>query len=167
MSGLSTGRSRSAPRPPSPIPTRNTNGLHVRQQGVDSKFSRKANQAIKAVKTASRLSNSDATEAGVWTSPSINRMGPRTPPLTMAPTSHGASRRVSGASVVGRFRRRSHSAARPVPEPRYSSPASSCGAAPASNSLANGELAPNRSAATSANPTPRRRATFVGAVFAQ
>ena len=46
--------------------------------------------------------------------------------------------------------------ARPVPEPRYRSPARSCGDAPRRSSFANGALAPKANAARSAGTTPSR-----------
>lgn len=89
-----------------------------------SKFSRNTNHAKSAVATPSRLSSSEATEAGVVVSPHIKSSGPHTPPKNTAPPSQGQSARVKGASrlLTAAFRaptRRAklHSES-PKPEPR-------------------------------------------------
>src|SRR5439155_24978128 len=87
----------------------------------ESKFSLKRNHASNAVSTPSRFSNNDALDAGVADNPTINNTGPMKPPAMIAPASHGASRRVSDASLepapLSR-ERQSQKAPNPMPEPR-------------------------------------------------
>jgi hypothetical protein len=64
-----------------------------------SKFSRKANQASKAVKTPSRLRRREAPDAQVRERPSISSSGAIMPPVMMAPASQGRSVRVNGVSL--------------------------------------------------------------------
>ncbi len=56
-----------------------------------STFSRKTIHAITAVRTPSRFNSSELVAAGVLARPSISNAGPATPPVAMAPISHGNS----------------------------------------------------------------------------
>ena len=112
-------------------------------------FSRKTSQAMRAVKTASRLRRSETVEAGARSSPDIRRMGARTPPVATAHANQGRSPRLRRASV-DRPRRSTRAMVRPIPEPRYKSAARSTGGESPASALANGVLAPNRAAAASA-----------------
>ena len=69
--------------------------------------------------TASRLSSSDAVDAGVSAIPVMRQRGASTPPARIAPASQGRSRRVSAfvdLPVVATAP--SQKSASPVPEPR-------------------------------------------------
>jgi len=57
--------------------------------------SRKKSHAMTAVKTASRLSSSEAAAASAWASPNINSAGAMMPPKTTAAVSQGMSERAS------------------------------------------------------------------------
>ena len=82
-----------------------------------SKFSWNTNHARSAVATPSSVRRSDAAEASVLARPSIKRSGPTMPPKTIAPVSHGQSRRASGASVPEATRTRVTLRRRPAPTP--------------------------------------------------
>ena len=118
-----------------------------------STFSWNTNQARSAVKTPSRLRSRDAAEAGVVRRPDMRRIGPRTPPATIAPASHGTSARVSRASAT-ETGIASQAAKRPSPDPAYRSPARSSGGVSPTRTFAQGVLRPKRSAEPIANPAP-------------
>src|ERR1700722_6939222 len=87
-----------------------------------SKFSRKTNQANKAVSTPSKLRSKEVLEAGGVVKPIISKIGPTTPPEKMAPPSHTQSERFNAGSQLAGSRRylRLHlQSVRPIPEPRY------------------------------------------------
>ena len=121
-----------------------------------SKFSLNTNQARSAVNTPSIFNSNEEVDAGVLASPVISNTGPITPPKRIAPESQGRSVRFNWASEVFRCRPRVmlHHTSRPQPEPKYNRPASRTGSIPLTNSLAKGVLAPNRTAAASAQVTP-------------
>ena len=122
-----------------------------------STCSRKANHAMRAVRTPSRFSSKDAVEAGVTLNPHMSRSGPITPPLTIAPANHRVSARVNEASPMPRSRRplpKSQHTPKPTPELKYSSPANKTGSIPGETIFASGVLSPNKAAAKSAQPTP-------------
>jgi hypothetical protein len=85
-----------------------------------STFSRNAIHAISMVARPSRLSNSEADDAGVVLKPIIRSAGPIAPPVNTTNPSHGRSPRRSGASsdVTPSARRTSKTADSPTPEPR-------------------------------------------------
>ena len=122
-----------------------------------SKFSLNTNQANSAVKQPSRLRMRDAEAASVNCRPYTNRYGPITPPQTMAPSNHQASgpRGTMSAARPWSVARTISSVARPRPEPRYSSPASSSAGSEPASSLASGVLRPNNTAAPIAATMPR------------
>ena len=115
--------------------------------------SRNTTAASRAVKRPSRLSSSADSAAPPRASADISKTGPITPPVTMAPTSHGTSRRPNDASGDRRPASlcKTRNSPSPAPEPRYRSPASSQGSTRPTSSLAEGALRPKRAAAASAN----------------
>lgn len=98
-----------------------------------------------------------ASEAATAARPNISRTGPTSPPATTAAVSQGPSARRSGASreACPIPARTSWNPPRPMPDPRYRSPASIQGAVAVSRTLAAGVLRPNSRPATRANPTAR------------
>ncbi len=121
-----------------------------------SKFSLNTNHASNAVNTPSRFSSKALLDAGVRFRPSIRKTGPAMPPAIAAPASHGMSFPLSPASFVSieASLRQSIHIDNPMPEPRYSNPASMTGVISPSNSLAKGVLAPNKTAADIAKVIP-------------
>ena len=125
-----------------------------------SKFSRKTNHARRAVRTPSKLSSNEAVVPGVEDNPVISKTGAMTPPKRMDPPSQGTSARINGASACEFFfrsERLPYHASKPLPEPKYKSPASSTGSTCPTSNFAKGVLAPNRPAAAMAHTTPRAR----------
>ena len=116
-----------------------------------SKFSRNTNQAISAVNTPSRFSNSDAPDAGICISPHNKQTGAMMPPDKTAPASQPMSAR---PGLTGWWRRKPRHAQSPRPDPRYSKPASSHGLTGPSKIFAKGVPAPNNNAAANAATTP-------------
>ncbi len=82
-----------------------------------STFSRKATHAMSAVATASRLRSRDAALPEVVMRPNNKSTGATTPPVKIAPRSHGrASCGIAASTRRPRFSIRAK--ARPTPEPR-------------------------------------------------
>src|SRR5262245_51277985 len=81
----------------------------------------------------------------------MSNTGPMTPPLSTAPTRHGASARRRPGS---RARRASNHPLNTIPDPRYSTPASNTGGMSVTSSFATGVLAPNSAAAARAQAGP-------------
>ena len=114
-----------------------------------SAFSLNTIHASTAVSTGSRLSINDAVAPLVRVNPSIRATGPRIPPNTIAPPSHGHSLTLSPDFFQPRSRiKRSNTS--PMPLPRYNNPASSTGGISVPSSFASGVLAPNSAAAANA-----------------
>ncbi len=120
-------------------------------------FSRNTIHASNAVKTASRFSSRDADAAFVRVRPNISSKGPSTPPKPIASRYQNHSRRPMAGARQPRSRV-VRTAPRPMPLPRYSSPASITGEVSCSNCLASGVLAPNNSAATNAPTAAEEKA---------
>ncbi len=104
--------------------------------------SRNTATAMSAVAAPSRLVRSEPAKPDTVVSPLIMRIGARTPPARMAPASHGASFRSSGAD--GREGRMTLTIVRPMNAPTYSKPASATGSRSSSSTFATGGLMPNR-----------------------
>jgi len=120
--------------------------------------------AINAVATPSKLSKTDAVEAGVMRSPDSKAIGARTPPKLIAPINQGRSFRVSLASVCCRgwrvfMRRRSKSA--PTPLPKYRNAAKGIGSISPSKILESGVEQANRNAAAQAWAIGKERDFFL------
>ena len=109
-------------------------------------------QAIKAVKTASRLSSKEAVVPLLWRRPAISATGPSIPPNRIAPSNQGHSPacRPEGFQPRSRIQR---STIKPTPLPRYNKPAIRTGEVVSPSRLANGVLAPNKTAASKACST--------------
>ncbi len=124
-----------------------------------SAFSLKTTHAITAVSTPSTLRSKDAVAPDVSVRPHIRSAGPSIPPNSTAPRSHGMSFfeiPTAGAwSGLSQSCRMASNAPRPMPLPRYSSPANNNGGTSPTRSLAKGVLAPKRRAAARAGDAER------------
>ena len=117
----------------------------------------KANHAIHAVKTPSRVSSNEAVEAEMEDSPVMRNTGPSMPPVSIAPVNQRQS--PLPTRPLKRMKRWQSPVAtayndNPRPAPRYMSPASISGSASFSKDLAMGVLMPKRSAEPSARIGP-------------
>src|ERR1700687_4753219 len=147
------------PNPPGPMESTTLPATIVAMPHAirQSKFSRKTNHASPAVSADSRFRSKDAVDAGVVNKPDIKRMGPKIPPKRIAALSHAHSPRdghTTGAAFRMTKTRSNCTMARPAPDPAYSKPARAIGCTSPSSSFANGVLAPNNAAASSAYITP-------------
>jgi hypothetical protein len=117
-----------------------------------STCSQNTTHAMANVERPSRLSRSDAVDAGVTASPTINSKGPTTPPANTTAPSYGRSPRRIGASVTAPVaRRRPVTIRRPCRNPDR--------AVPPGPSAANRPAAPWRSGYSCRRESPRRRRT--------